>query len=331
MNLIQYLDTDGSRRVGRVDGGKVASLTGIGTVIELARKAIEAQQNLDEAAAGMASAGHEAYDDIITQGRLLSPADHPDPAHCIVTGTGLTHLGSAATRDSMHKQTAEEEAKETDSIKMFKMGLKGGKPSGTGPGVQPEWFYKGDGSTVVRPGGDLTLPSFALDGGEEPEIAGLYLIGDDGKPYRLGFALGNEFSDHIMERQNYLFLAHSKLRTSAIGPELRTGPLPENLQGESRILRNDKVIWRKPFVTGESNMSHTIANLEYHHFKYEAFRRPGDLHIHFFGTSTLSFADGIKTAEGDLFEIEMKEFGRPLRNRLMPAPANFEYGGVQIL
>jgi hypothetical protein len=331
MNLIQYLGADGARAVGRVEGDKVAALKGVSSVIELARQAIAARRNLETAAMRLGSAGHEPYDDIVSEDRLLSPVDHPDPAHCIVTGTGLTHLGSAATRDSMHKPSAEEAAKETDSIKMFKLGLKGGKPSGAGPGVQPEWFYKGNGETLVRPGGDLALPGFALDGGEEPEIAGLYLIGDDGTPYRLGFALGNEYSDHVMERQNYLYLAHSKLRASAIGPELRAGPLPQDLQGESRILRGGKVIWRKPFVTGEANMSHALANLEYHHFKYAAFRRPGDVHIHYFGTSTLSFADGLKTEAGDIFEVEMKEFGRPLRNRLMPVAQDFAYGGVGML
>ena len=63
-------------------------------------------------------------------------------------------------------------------------------------------------------------------------------------------------------------------------------------------------------------MSHTIANLEHHHFKYEAFRQPGDVHVHMFGTATLSFADGVKTEEGDVFEIEAPEFGLPLRNPL---------------
>jgi hypothetical protein len=212
---------------------------------------------------------------------------------------------------------------------MFNLGLKGGKPSDGAAGVQPEWFYKGDGSMIAHPGGDLLLPDFALDGGEEPEIAGVYMIAGDGTPVRLGFALGNEYSDHVMERQNYLYLAHSKLRSCAIGPELRTGPLPEDLAGESRIRRGGAVIWRKPFITGEANMSHAIANLEYHHFKYGAFRRPGDIHIHFFGTATLSFADGVKTEPGDFFEIEMAEFGAPLRNRLMPASTPFHYGGVR--
>jgi hypothetical protein len=82
----------------------------------------------------------------------------------------------------------------------------------------------------------------------------------------------------------------------------------------SRILRDGKVVWEKPFLSGEDNMSHTIANLEYHHFKYDLFRQPGDIHVHMFGTATLSFADGIKTEPGDVFEIEEAQFGLPLRN-----------------
>ena len=39
--------------------------------------------------------------------RVLNPIDHKDPAHLIVTGTGLTHLGSAEGRDKMHKNLAD--------------------------------------------------------------------------------------------------------------------------------------------------------------------------------------------------------------------------------
>src|ERR1019366_2783251 len=73
-------------------------------------------------------------------------------------------------------------------------------------GVQPEWFFKGDGFIMVRPGAPFQVPAFAEDGGEEPEIAGLYVIAPDGAPCRVGYALGNEFSDHVMERRNYLYL-----------------------------------------------------------------------------------------------------------------------------
>ncbi|MFL6734724.1 MAG: FAH family protein, partial [Sphingomicrobium sp.] len=154
------------------------------------------------------------------------------------------------------------------------------------------------------------------DAGEEPEIAGIYIIDDEGHPRRLGFALANEFSDHITERGNYLWLAHSKLRPAALGPELLTGTLPPVVEGTSRIRRGGEIIWEKPFLSGEDSMSHSINNLEHHHFKYDLCRRPGDVHVHFFGTATLSFADGVQAQDGDVFEIEAKPFLLPLRNRL---------------
>jgi hypothetical protein len=66
-------------------------------------------------------------------------------------------------------------------------------------------------------------------------------------------------------------------------------------------------------------MSHYIRNLEHHHFKYDLFRRPGDVHVHFFGTATLSFSDGVTAQDGDVFEIEAAPFGLPLRNPLKTA------------
>jgi hypothetical protein len=172
----------------------------------------------------------------------------------------------------------------------------------------------------VATGRPLAAPAFGLDAGEEPEIAGIYLIGEDGTPLRLGFALANEFSDHVTERGHYLWLAHSKLRQAALGPELLLGELPTDIRGTSRIVRGGETIWERPFLTGEANMSHSIANLEHHHFKYEMFRRPGDVHVHFFGTATLSFSDGVSTRPGDLFEIAAPPFRYPVRNPIAIAP-----------
>ena len=172
---------------------------------------------------------------------------------------------------------------------------------------------------LVAHGDDLISPSFALDGGEEPEMAGFYIIGDDGVAYRLGFSVANEFSDHVTEKINYLYLAHSKLRPASFSPELLVGALPDHVEGMSRILRDGKTVWEKPFLSGEANMSHTIANLEYHHFKYALFCQPGDLHVHMYGTATLSVADGFVTREGDVFEIDAPQFGLPLRNKLVVA------------
>jgi hypothetical protein len=325
MNLIQF-ETNKLRGVARIEGDKAIAVRNIHRMTEFAQSAVRMGLTLEEAAAEMGEGEILDYPALLASGEVMTPLDHPDGAHCFVTGTGLTHLGSAAARDEMHRKAAAETGNESDSIKMFNLGLKGGKPRGGGPGVQPEWFYKGDGSMLVRPGGDLPLPEYALDGSEEPEIVGLYVIGADRRPWRLGFTIGNEFSDHVLERQNYLYLAHSKLRACSIGPELRTGALPDHVAGESRIIRDGKVLWQKPFISGEANMSHALANLEYHHFKYDLFRRPGDVHVHFFGTATLSISDGIRTMPDDVFEIQVAEFGKPLRNRMVPVKSMLPYG-----
>ena len=305
------------------DQGVAYAVPGFQSVYDLAQAAIADGVDL---AAKVASAGRGEAVDLdaaLADGRIGLPIHHADPAHFVVAGTGLTHLGSADGRDKMHKSAAGEHV--TDSMKMFRMGLEGGKPAAGETGVQPEWFYKGDGSCLVGPGEALTSPSFALDGGEEPELAGIYLIGPDGTPFRLGFCLANEFSDHVTERGNYLWLAHSKLRQASLGPELLVGELPESVEGSSRIRRGEEVIFDKPFLSGEANMSHSIRNLEHHHFKYDLFRRPGDLHVHFFGTATLSVTHGVKTEDGDRFEIEAHPFRLPLVNTLAtatPAPVS---------
>ncbi|NQZ30204.1 MAG: FAH family protein [Oceanospirillaceae bacterium] len=312
MRLIQYINESKTRSVGAVTTDGITPLIAINTTAQLAQKAIDERISIEVLAVSLLSDECLNYAEIVDQGRLLAPIDHPDDAHMLVTGTGLTHLGSANARNQMHAQNDDL----TDSMKMFQMGLENGKPAAGELGVQPEWFYKGDGSIVAASDTDLVSPNFALEGSEEPEIAGVYLIGSNGVPYRLGYVLGNEFSDHLTERENYLFLAHSKLRPCAIGAELLLGELPKHVEGVSRLIREGEIVWQQSFLSGEDNMSHSLENLEHHHFKYSLFRRPGDLHLHFFGTATLSFCEGIKTREGDVFEIESKVFGRPLRNRL---------------
>lgn len=325
MRLSQIRTPAGERRIAVADERGARLLPGIATTYMLARAAILMGLRLEALVETRLKAGPEEPIDlgaVLAEGRLLAPIDHPDPAHLMVSGTGLSHLGSAESRDKMHKDMADP-AKQTDSMKMFKKGIEGGKPKPSTVGVQPEWFYKGDGSIVVAPGAPYPSPDYAWDGGDEGELVGVYVIAPDGSPWRVGFALGNEFSDHVMERENYLYLAHSKLRVCSFGPELLLGPLPDSVEGRSRILRGEKAIWEKPFLSGEANMCHSIANLEAHHFKYPLFRRPGDIHVHYFGAATLSCLDGIKAQNGDVFEIAVPSFGLPLRNALATVPAPY--------
>ena len=318
MRLLQRTSPAGVRELLAWDDDGCRVVPGVPSLLALAGRALAAGHGLAEAVAVCGAGATVDPVEELAAGRLLSPVDHPDPGRVLLTGTGLTHLGSAEGRDKMHKAAAAGDQL-TDSMRMFLEGLEGGKPAGEAIGQQPEWFFKGTGMHLRGPGEPLDRPAYAQDGGEEPEIAGIYLIGPDGTPLRLGFCLANEYSDHVTERHNYLWLAHSKLRQASLGPELLLGELPADVRGTSRILRGDAVLWEKPFLTGEANMSHSVANLEHHHFKYPAFRRPGDIHVHFFGTATASFADGVVTQHGDEFEIAAAPFALPLRNRLAAA------------
>jgi hypothetical protein len=135
----------------------------------------------------------------------------------------------------------------TDSMRMYRWGVEGGKPAALEIGVAPEWFYKGTGICLRAHNEPLTIPEFANDGGEEPEIA---------------------------------------------------------------------VLWSRRIHTGEETMSHHLANLDHHHFKFDAHRRTGDMHVHFFGAGAFSFGEGIRLQPGDVMQVHFEGFGRPLRNPL---------------
>jgi len=311
MRLSQMRTPDGARRVAAVlDDGSAVLVPGFERVYDLALRAIAEGRSLADMVAAALAAGPATpadLEDAGRDGRLLVPLDHPEPAHTFVTGTGFTHPGS--TPPGRDAAPADGEAG-----RAIRTPPEGGRRAARRAGPQPEWFYKGDGTTIVAPGAALPSPAFALDGGEEPEIVGLYVIGPDGTPWRAGFALGNEFSDHVSEGRNPISPGHAKLRPASFGPEILVGPLPPSVSGISRIVRGGSVVWQRPFLTGEDNMCRAIADLEHHHFKHPMFRRPGDVHVHFFGAATLSYSDGVATRPGDVFEISAPPFGLPLRN-----------------
>jgi hypothetical protein len=230
-----------------------------------------------------------------------------------VSGTGLTHLGSAANRQRMHEA---KDSELTDSMKMFRLGVAGGKPVPGKIGAAPEWFYKGCGTILRAHAEPLDVPTYALDGGEEAEVAGIYFIDAAGQPRRIGMATGNEFSDHKFEKNNYLNLAGSKIRNCSLGPELVIDPGFNTVPGTAKIERAGKTFWSKQIVTGENEMCHSLRNIEQHHFKFETHRRPGDVHVHYFGACALSFGDGVELTDGDVMEISFAGFGRALRNPL---------------
>jgi hypothetical protein len=315
MRLVQ-LNGPSGRRVAVVEEPNLRMLDGCTSTYDLAMDCLRDNTPLLAAIEERKSSDLLDYD-AIYQGasdwQLLPSADQPsEPSRCLVSGTGLTHQASAKNRDAMHAGTQAI----TDSTRMYLSGVEGGKPAPGEAGISPEWFYKGCGTVLKAHGEPLVVPDFADDGGEEPEIAGVYIIDVDGNPRRIGFTVGNEFSDHVFERKNYLYLAASKLRNCAIGPELIVDSAFDRIPGEVSVERNGETLWSHPITTGESNMCHSLANIEHHHFKFDFHRRPGDLHIHFFGADAFSFGAGIQLKDGDIMQVRFDGFGRALRNPL---------------
>ncbi len=323
IRLVQ-ISNGSERRVALVEEPGLRCLAEVENIYALAQLCIGCGFKLTEQAKSLAFGESLDYDAVYagtSEWHLLPPIDVPDePWRLTITGTGLTHLGSAKQRQAMHATGKDAESIQkpaetvTDSMKMFQWGVEGGRPLPGEIGIAPEWFYKGNGAMLRAPFEPLTIPAHAEDGGEEAEIAGIYIIGKDGAPYRIGMAAGNEFSDHKFEKRNYLNLAGSKLRTCSIGPELVIGAEFQSIPGEVRIQRGGETIWSKAVETGGANMCHSLANLEHHHFKFDGHRQPGDVHVHFFGAHSLSFGDGIVIEDGDWMEVRYEGFGRALRN-----------------
>jgi len=318
-HLVQI--SDGTRvQVAVVDEPWLRVLSNWRSTYELAQSCVDSGRTLEEYVRLSPLGEAISYDEVYSgrsRWRLTAPIHVPDaPSRVLISGTGLTHLGSARQRQAMHAGDGIKERQEatTDSMRMFQWGVENGRPPEGTIGIAPEWFYKGDGSSLRGPFEPLDIPDHAEDGGEEAELAGVYIIAFDGEPYRIGIAQGNEFSDHKFEKRNYLNLAGSKLRTCGLGPELIVGALFADISGRVSIGRGGASIWQRDIVSGEQNMCHSLANLEHHHFKFAGHRQPGSVHVHFYGADTLSFGDGVVLEDGDVMEVHFEGFGRALRN-----------------
>ena len=223
MRLIQLEDEDGQIRVGVVDdaGQRVRLLDGVASTWELAVRAIDAGRSLESLAESIAGTA---------VARLPATARGRAGAHAAASSRsgalpGLGNRSDAPGQRGGARCHASEAASAGRAGRAHRfhahvpVGRRGRKSRS-----RCMRACSRSGSTRARaassriPAARWIRRDFALDGGEEPELVGLYVIGPDGTPHRLGFALGNEFSDHVTERSNYLYLAHSKLRACAVGP-----------------------------------------------------------------------------------------------------------------
>ena len=133
MRLIQYRGPGGVVCVGVVRGReRIEELAQPTSVRELAGVADESGERLASVVRARLAGRYADYGELVAGRRLLPPVHHPDPAHLILSGTGLNHTGSAMARDAMHGggsraggSAATSEDDVTDSIRMFRSGVAG--------------------------------------------------------------------------------------------------------------------------------------------------------------------------------------------------------------
>src|SRR5215472_460880 len=127
MRLVQ-IRKGSMRRVALVEEPHLRLLDGCLSIYELANLALAAGMTLSELVRQRAKRDVLEYNPVYdgnSAWKVLPAIDHPEePARCLVSGTGLTHLGSARGRQSMHRQdTGGSELEQlTDSMKMFRLG-----------------------------------------------------------------------------------------------------------------------------------------------------------------------------------------------------------------
>jgi hypothetical protein len=284
--LVQIIHPEYGRRVALVYGDELHLLSTYRSVYSFAMAAIETGWKLRDLLSTDLSGIVLDYAEVhaLRSGwRFLPSFDHPaDVAGCLVSGCANARQGTDA-----------------DS-----------PPA-------PPWFTKGSGMHLRAHGEPLTIPGFALGGAEEAELAAIYLLDAQGLPRRVGLTPGNEFADPALADQDPRMLAHAKLRTCSIGPELALDAEFGSVQGSVAVERGGAVLWSREVVTGERHTRFGLEEIERHLFKYEAHRVPGSAHVHFLGGSVSSYGEGIRLDSGDEAIIQWEGFGRPLRNPIV--------------
>lgn len=156
----------------------------------------------------------------------------------------------------------------------------------------PPWRYIAS-SASLRGHGD------SLPAGGSPDVAAVYLIAPDGRPRRIGVAQGH------------------RGRVSALGPELILDPALPRLHGTVRIRAGNSAARSSGSheLSAEVPLLLALASVEPDHFETADFRRPGDVHVHFFGQRLLNLTP-VAASEGDEVEIEFESLGAPLRNAI---------------
>ncbi len=292
MRLVQYREPGGHRAVAVMDRApptEARRVQDAENTYELALEALETGKSLAETVRLHGTDAVIDLDKVGREGRLLPPIEHPVPTRCWITGSEI----------------------------------------GPGEGQVPlGWFFRGNGATLVGSGQPLQQPDFGMGAAARAAVVGLYIIADDGTPCRLGWALGNDFTDDRVLGLGPAHRAPARLRASAVGPELVFGDLPREITGSVRLRRGSEVVeevaspWgRRRWGKRWQRWRRTIFGI----------RCSGGRGTCIFTSSLAVTARRLATAAqaGDVFEIAAPDFGLPLVSPL--AAVNWAAPKIRVL
>lgn len=89
IRLVLYLDHDGERRVTLPEGSGLRVVKGVKSIYDPALEAVKRRSPLAAVATERVGDMEADYDVVSAARWLLPPLYHPNPAHCLVSGTRL--------------------------------------------------------------------------------------------------------------------------------------------------------------------------------------------------------------------------------------------------
>src|SRR2546428_724148 len=105
MHLVQIANQS-TRRVALVEEPHLRCLAGVASIYELAQLCLRRGFSITQHVRSLPIEESLLYDDVYSGSspwKLLAPIDVPgEPSRTLVSGTGLTHIGSAKERQAMH-------------------------------------------------------------------------------------------------------------------------------------------------------------------------------------------------------------------------------------
>lgn len=217
--------------------------------------------------------------------RYYPPIKPPDDRDAIVTAFGNTHVRV------------------------------NGKPSDF---RELDWFYKGNGYTLVADGEPISLSSDGYGGGIEIEYALVFMISSRGLPEVVGYVLANDFSDVEMRHRHPNLANLSKLAQTGIGRQLAVAKdIPANLMVKCDILRgNGGEKWASQGESGQGAVRYSTQYLTNLIFSNSAINLvPFTVYYVLLGAVISSNKAGIELSHGDVISARSLNDGISISNR----------------